>query len=364
MQKRYAIKNIFFSFLFFSVLELFCFFSALSSKNFVQIPEFGDAPQSPPQASLAMFYNLLYFFILAFVSQFLSDKYNPHLFKNIWESFKWLILWGLPVRLLINFLYFFLSRIPFEYYSLKHELEFLTEICFSIFICTIALYVPVKKQKPTLNLKQIAHGKKPIFLVLTASILLLITLRSIAYNSIFSHYDIQVKKYISPDISYLHGNMEYQSKLINLLSLTAVDVLIFLCIFYIVNQHYRSYKDIITPKRSKFFGMVMMVLLYNVVFSAFVTLIVLSAIIFPKTMPYQYNLGVSGISLQPNGFVYSEFPFIIQKGSAESAQTIVDLAHIQIGYQTTKSVTKKVDGFDLSYRRSRQEGFKKLLDST
>ncbi|NLJ30854.1 MAG: hypothetical protein GX424_04510 [Clostridiales bacterium] len=268
MQKRYVIKNFFFAFLFFSTLELFCFFSVLNRKNIFQVLEFSKASQSVLQACFALFYNLLYFFILAFISQFLSNKYNFRLLKNIWESFKWLLIWGLPVRLLVNFLYFFLNQIPLQYYSLKHEFEFLIETCFCIFICTIALYLPVKKQKPTLSLRQIVQGKKHIFLVLTAGILLLVTLRSFAYGSMFSYYNWQINKYVSPDISYLHSNMEYQDKLINLLSFTAVDILTFLCIFYIVNRYYGSYQNTIVSKRSKFLGIVMMVVLYNGVFAA------------------------------------------------------------------------------------------------
>lgn len=346
MQKRYAVKNFLFVFLFFSVLELLCFFSAMSGKNIASISEFGGTPQSMLQTSFALFYNLLYLFILAFVAQFLVDQYNRRFFKNILNRWRQLIFWGLSARLLVNFLYFLLNQIPFQYYSLKHGLEFLMEICFDIFVCTIALYIPVKKQKPMLRLKQIAQGKKHIFLVLTAGILLLIMLRSFAYHSIFTYYNGQVDKYISPDISYLHNSMEYQDKLINLLSLTAVDILSFLCIFYIVNQQYRSYQEIIIPKRNKFSGIIMMVILYNVVWTAAAALILFFAFIFPKTMPYQYQFGPSASSSQPNGFFYSKSQFTVQKNSAESAQTMVDLAHIQIGYQTTKSVTKKVDGFD------------------
>lgn len=232
MQKRYAVKNFFFVFIFFSTLQLFSFFSTLSGRNITSVSEFEEIRQSTLQTGFALFYNLFYLFIVAFVSQFLADKYSQHLFRNILDRWRKLIFLGLPARLLVNFLYFILNQLPFQYYSLRHELEFLAEICFDVFICMVALYSPIKKQRPSLTLKQITQGKKNIFVVLAVGIVLLVILRSFAYSSIFSFYNGQISKYVSPDISYLHGNMEYLSRLIDLLSLTAVDILSFLCVLF------------------------------------------------------------------------------------------------------------------------------------
>lgn len=89
-----------------------------------------------------------------------------------------------------------------------------------------------------------------------------------------------------------------------------------------------------------------MVILYDCVLSAALTLILLSAFVFPETTPYQYKFGPSVGTSEPNSFFYSKSQFTVLKNSPDSSQIILDLARIQLGYQTTKKVTKQVDGFD------------------